>query len=76
VPSMHRRIPGGTRAAIVRRIRQRTQAQGYPPTLRELAEDVDVSVNVVLQHLRRLRQAGIVTWELGRPRTLRLVEDG
>lgn len=43
---------------------------GYPPTVRELAEMLDVKVSAAHRLLGRLRDAGWVDWEDGQRRTL------
>lgn len=43
-----------------------------PPTVRELAEAVNRWPNAVQRALDSLREQGMVTWEEGRNRTLRL----
>ncbi|MDM5335685.1 helix-turn-helix domain-containing protein [Fictibacillus enclensis] len=46
----------------------------YPPTVREIAEMVGVtSTKIVLEYLERLRREGLVSWEEGRPRTLKII---
>lgn len=45
----------------------------YPPTVREIAEIVGIkSSSTVAGYLERLRKRGFVTWEEGRPRTLKI----
>ena len=51
-------------------------SKGYAPDLRELAERTRVSTTRIHQILDDLRQAGLVTWEAGKSRTLRLTPDG
>lgn len=48
---------------------------GYSPTVRELAEQLDMSPAGIFQNLKRLRQAGKVQWLDGAPRTLRVVQN-
>lgn len=47
----------------------------YAPTYREIAAQFDIALQTVVVSLDRLRAAGIVTWEEGRTRTLRIVKD-
>lgn len=49
-----------------------TRERGYPPTVREVAAMKGLSVTVTHGQLVRLRAAGMVFWEDGQPRTLRL----
>lgn len=46
---------------------------GYPPTLRELAERLGITVAGVHHHMLRLRELGAVTWDPHAARTLRVV---
>ena len=49
------------------------------PTVRDLVEALGLapsSVNAVRQHLLGLRDAGLVTWDEGKARTLRLTDQG
>jgi SOS-response transcriptional repressor LexA len=45
----------------------------YPPTVRELAAILDCSTSNAYAHLLMLRRKGMVEWEPGKPRTLRVV---
>jgi repressor LexA len=59
---------------VVSAIRRLTRDRGYPPTIRELAEDLAIAgPNGVKQHLRFMARKGWVTWNEGKARTLRLV---
>ena len=51
---------------------------GYPPTLREVGEArrPPASVATVHAHLHRLRRAGMVEWQQGAARTLRVTVKG
>lgn len=51
-----------------------TLAQGYPPTLRELAQALEIQVNAVAGHVRLLRAKGAVSFERNLRRTLRVIE--
>lgn len=48
--------------------------RGYSPTVRELADGLGVTPTDVYQKLVRLRRDGLVEWEDGKSRTLRVVE--
>ena len=51
-------------------------SKGYAPDLRELADRTRVSSTRIHQILVALRAAGLVAWEAGKSRTLRLTPDG
>ncbi len=56
-------------------IRLFVQANGYAPGVRELADLMGFkSTSVVRHHLVQMKAAGLVTWENGKSRTLRVVE--
>jgi repressor LexA len=51
-----------------------TAEHGFPPTMREMAEAIGTkSSNSVAGHLLRLQRAGVVTWEMNKPRTVRVL---
>ena len=41
------------------------------PTIAEIAEAIDVSDNCVKDHLKRMKKKGVVTWDIGKARTIR-----
>lgn len=51
-----------------------TDRIGYPPTVRELALELDVAPSTIARAIDRLEQAGRITRVPGSPRTLRIVE--
>jgi SOS-response transcriptional repressor LexA len=58
---------------LVAAIRQLTaEADGLPPTVRELSTAVGTNVGDVQQKLNRLRRDGVVAWKQGKARTLRV----
>ncbi len=62
---------------VLRALRTFTAERGYSPTVRELADAVGLaSPSAVAGHLYRLRRDGLVEWQDGRPRTLRVTEKG
>ena len=63
---------------IVECIRAHVEANGYPPTFREIAHSVGLkSTSTVDHHLRRLRELGVLQYEDGRFRALQLLgEEG
>ncbi|MFC6385187.1 HTH domain-containing protein [Sporolactobacillus kofuensis] len=62
------------REMIIDAIKKLTKEQGYPPSVRELADEVNLkSTSTVQGHLERLKKDGRVEFEHGCPRTLRVV---
>lgn len=62
------------RRQIINAIVGLTEAEGYAPTIRELALEVGVSSpDTIAYHLAKLRDDGRVTWADGKSRTLRVV---
>lgn len=60
--------------ALVRAIEARIAANGYSPSVRELADDLGTCTNDVAGKLRRLRRDGVVTFVDRQARTVRVVE--
>ena len=59
---------------VVRLISQLTDEHGYPPTLAELAKSLGLKNRMTVhQHVAALKKKGIVRWEPGLNRSLRLV---
>jgi SOS-response transcriptional repressor LexA len=58
---------------VVDAIRAFIQEHGYPPSQMELVGLVGVNLSTVQGYLARLRDAGVVAWEPGQFRTLRLL---
>jgi SOS-response transcriptional repressor LexA len=56
-------------------LRRMIAEHGHSPTNRELAAELGVRSSAVHGSLLRLRALGRVTWEEGRARTLRVVDD-
>lgn len=50
-----------------------TGANGYPPTLSELTTNLSMKRSTVRRHLLLMRDAGVVTWNEGQFRTLKVV---
>lgn len=61
-------------AELIEAINRLTKEKGYPPTIRELAEDRGVAGNSVQGMLERLRKAELVTWVPATARTIRVTE--
>lgn len=51
-----------------------TDDRGFPPTIREVAARLKTLPSNVHQILARLRASGLVDWEDGKLRTLRVVK--
>ena len=67
--------PTERQLAIVEIIKQFIKEHGFSPSFRELAEITGIkSSNGVEDHLKRLKQRGLVTWIPYKSRTLRVVE--
>lgn len=47
---------------------------GYSPTVREIASHYGWTTNGVMCHLRPMRKKGVITWQDGQARTMRIVE--
>ncbi len=63
--------------AVLEAIRRRTADGGYPPTLREIAEDVGAgSSSSVAFVLDRLERDGRITRRVGMPRTVQVIDPG
>lgn len=60
--------------ALLGAIKARIDANGYSPSLRELADDLGTCPNDVKGKLERLRREGLVTFVEGQARTVRVVE--
>jgi repressor LexA len=57
-------------------IREFIAANGYSPTVREICDGFGwASTNAVMPHLYRLRRHGLVKWQPGHTRTMRLTEE-
>jgi repressor LexA len=59
----------GSRRRIVRFVREFTDREGYPPTLREIGEAVGLAPSSVHYHLSLLQEDGDLQRGAGRPRT-------
>lgn len=59
---------------VVSAIEQLTAREGYPPTIREVADRLSTLPSNIHQILARLRLLGLVAWDPGRLRTLRVVK--
>lgn len=70
--------PHGTlRSAIIKAIRDLTAEQGHPPAIREIGTRISCrGVGNIHRTLHDLRDDGVVTWEDGRRRTIRIIREG
>ena len=78
-PSIRRARSAGTTAkqrAVMDAIVELTAARRYPPSIRDLANRFNVNVNDVHQKVTRLQRDGLVAWDPGVCRSLRVVEVG
>lgn len=57
---------------ILRAIRELTERFGYPPSYRELGEEVGINASSVAYQIAELLASGHVQLEPGRPRTLKV----
>ncbi len=63
------------RKVVLRYIRKFWREYNYPPTMREIAAALGYgSKEAIRYHLRALREQGIVDWQEGAGRTIRIVE--
>ena len=60
--------------AVLAAIVELTAARGYPPSIRNLADHFAVNVNDVYQKILRLQRDGLVEWDPGVCRSLRVRE--
>ena len=44
------------------------------PTIAEIAEHIGVSNQCIKDHLKRMKKKGVVTWDVGKSRTIRIVK--
>jgi SOS-response transcriptional repressor LexA len=59
---------------VLMAIVQYIEKHQYPPTIKEIGEMLNISsTSTVFAHLEKLRQAGCVTWEFGKSRTLKIL---
>jgi SOS-response transcriptional repressor LexA len=69
--------PAPRQIDVMRLIESGRRANGHPPTIRELADQLGIkSTNGVADHLRALENKGLITWSRGKGRTLALTPAG
>ncbi|UQA92201.1 LexA family protein [Streptomyces halobius] len=59
---------------IARAIRELTDSAGYPPSIREIADEVRLSASTVAYHLRAMERHGIVTHTPRRSRSYQVLQ--
>lgn len=63
-----------TRNDILDFIQEYQTRTGVSPTVRDIREGLDIaSNNTVHYHLTRLRAAGVIDWETGKARTIKIL---
>lgn len=71
------RNPQSKQLEILRYIWEKVNNQGYPPTVREIGEAVNLSsTSTVHGHLTRLEKKGFLVKDPSKPRALEVTEDG
>jgi SOS-response transcriptional repressor LexA len=65
-----RQLTLGEKERTVDAISELSMALGYPPTVRELAERLDLSISATYERLVRLRADGSISWDSKKFRTL------
>lgn len=69
--------PTERQRAVLRLIEAGRRENGYPPTIRELADQLKVtSTQAVACHLGSLKRKGFVDWAEGKGRTLSVTKRG
>lgn len=63
-------------AQTLRAIADLCAETGYSPTVREIAFRLGISLSSAHYRLASLRAAGVITWQKGAPRTIRVVDAG
>ncbi|MBI4971840.1 MAG: transcriptional repressor LexA [Candidatus Omnitrophica bacterium] len=59
---------GSTQKHILELIKDFSAAEGYPPTVRDIAKVLKLAVSTVHEHLAKLREKGLLRHEAGRSR--------
>lgn len=62
--------------ALCEFVRSYTETQGYPPTVREIADALALrSPSSAYNHIRNLQELGVIRYEKGKSRSITLVEE-
>lgn len=64
------------REKILTSVHNAATAHGKPPSVRDLAEEIDVGVATMHDYLKKLAEEGMVEWRKGRHRSLHLTPEG
>lgn len=68
---------GALKQAVINALRDLMRDLGHSPSVREISGHIGTrGVGHVHRALDELKEAGVVTWEKGRSRTLRIVQEG
>jgi repressor LexA len=73
-PSSEKRLHFGKTEAVYTYLRNYIEQEGYPPTIRDIAQGLAMGRTTVIYHLHRLTQLGLIRRASGRARSIRLVE--
>lgn len=65
-----------SRDEILKSVHEAATAHGKPPSVRDLAERMDVGVATMHSYLQKLSEEGMVEWRPGRHRSLHLTPAG
>ncbi len=57
------------------RLRSFISERGYPPTVRELADMMDIDVRAAFEHLAALEKKGVLARDRGKSRSISFIED-
>lgn len=72
---MHRSEPTIRQQEVIDTIQKYLSINGYPPSFRDIGKIVGMkSSSTVSGILTNLKKKGYVTWETGRPRTLKIIK--
>lgn len=63
-----------TDAQVVAVIRAYIDSHGYSPSMRDIAKAIGLSVSPTKRRLDLMRDKGLITFESGKPRTIKVVE--
>lgn len=68
--------PGKSRLAMLRTLRDQTLSLGYPPSLSDLARDLELSIPGAKKQLDWLAARGLISKVKGQPRSAVLTDSG
>ena len=68
-------LPTERQRTVLDFIKDFVAGHGYPPTIREIGNHFGIQPNGVNCHLRALQKRGIIDWNPGFARTLRIVSE-